>query len=168
MNLLSQKLTAGDSWEWNESFSGYSPDTHTANCFLRLGTNEPIVIKGVKDGETFKFTRKPAETSSVPHGEYTFFYELSKENFSLSTDPEKITINKNLRLASTDPRTQDEIDLENAKAAYSRLIARETDEVDFNGKRLKYTDRMILKKIIDQLERKLGIKKRVPRILEEY
>ncbi len=65
--------------------------------------------------------------------------------------------------------SQDEIDLQNLKAAYSRLCKREMDEVTLpGGKTLKYTDRNKLLAQIKSLENKLGIATRVPRILERY
>jgi hypothetical protein len=65
--------------------------------------------------------------------------------------------------------TQDETNLLNLKAAYSRLCTREVDSVTLpGGKSIKYVDRNQLLKEIKSLETKLGEDTPVPRILERY
>jgi uncharacterized linocin/CFP29 family protein len=68
-----------------------------------------------------------------------------------------------------DEKSPDQIDLDNLRAAYSRLAGREFTEVQLPGGRIfKYRDLAAVRKEITRLEIKLGLRKRVPRILESY
>ena len=69
----------------------------------------------------------------------------------------------------SDELTQDQTDLKNLRDAYSKLAKREMTEVQLPGGRIfKYQDISKIRNEIKRLEIKLGLRKRVPTILESY
>ncbi|QQS36943.1 MAG: hypothetical protein IPM56_03025 [Ignavibacteriales bacterium] len=67
MNITSQKLFAGASWNWIEDLSEYLAPEFTLKIFLKLRNNQTIELTGTAEGSTHKFTVNSA-TTNIPNG----------------------------------------------------------------------------------------------------
>lgn len=158
MNITSQLLYAGASWNWIEDLSEYPAPEYTLKFFLKLRNNQTIELTGTAEGSTHKFTVSSA-TTNIPNGKYSYQAQAFKDNEMSLVETGSVDILPNLAVAD-DSREYWEQVVDEAKAAYKKLAGQVADQITLsNGKTITFANRAELLKIINNAEVKAGLRK---------
>jgi hypothetical protein len=110
-------LIAGDSWQWDMSWSDYPASTWNATAYFRgIGL---INVAAAEDGDTFEFRATPAETATVPAGVYRYFIKVTNGTDTFTVDQGAVEVLAN---AATATATELQTHAEKALALIEALI----------------------------------------------
>jgi hypothetical protein len=150
LNITSQILRAGDSWNWTETIAGYAASDYSLKIYLtNKDCSSPITIEAVTTDGTFALSMTAAATAVIAPGTYDVYYRLTAlADESVTTLPEVLNIEvlPDYSAAGVDTRDYWTRIYENLKAAYERLSQQEVSEVTVDGKTWKYTQLNDLRK----------------------
>jgi hypothetical protein len=150
LNITSQILRAGDTWNWTETITGYPSSDYSLKIYLtNKDCSSPITIEAVTTDGTFALSMTAAATAVIAPGTYDVYYRLTAlADESVITLPEvfNIEVLPDYSAAGVDTRDYWTRIYENLKAAYERLSQQEVSEVTVDGKTWKYTQLNDLRK----------------------
>jgi hypothetical protein len=145
MQIDSEKLYQGDTWNFSESFSDYPPSTHIVTLYTQKVNGIEIAAQGVADDEDstmHEFTVPATDTIEIESGTYKYVYQA----YEISTE-KKYTFH--LGVITVNPRhggpSEDMIFWTNRLAelqtAYTSWAARGYAEITLpGGDSVKYED----------------------------
>jgi len=156
MDFTGLKLFAGARWSWTECPTGYPAPDYSLDIIFKLGTNAAVTVNGVAQTDgSFTFSKTSAQTALYTHGTYNY------QVIATDTNGEKEIVEAGnieiypLLSSSADTRTYWQIIVDNYKAAYTKLSARETDSVTIDGDTYTFQDREKLLGFIRRAEKEV-------------
>jgi len=167
-NFASLNIMSGDSWNWKESFNGYSSADYTCKVILKYKTNQPVILIADPDNSDFTFNIPPT-TTNIPAGLYLYQIKTVRKEDSFTSTIEEGTIQIQANLESNqDPREYWAQVVDYLRDCYKKLCENTTSEATYNGRTFKYRDRLDLINELEGAEIKAGLSKPIPRITETY
>lgn len=157
LNISKINLFAGDTWNWTETITGYSPaNGDSLKLQLKHNSDAVLEINATADGNSFLINRPATETAALIAGTYVYNYQITSANITKSLEFGTIEILPNLSL-SGDARSYWHKIVDQLKAAYSELTLKGMASVTINGKTIIYTDRAKLLLELHNAEIRAGL-----------
>lgn len=164
MSIIATKRIINQTYQkWTETFSSYPADTYTCRIAFFKDAENKFTIEGVADGTDFEFTLDPSAEpyQGKKHGRYSYQIIATKNSEDFLVEQNTKTFLPNLE-KDEDPRLEEEIMLEQVKAALMRLNNQEAKSVNVLGMDVTYDERAKLvqeaKRLEAVIKRKQGIR----------
>lgn len=154
---MNPQVTAGMTWDWPVTFTGYAPPDWTLKLLLRPLFAAPaqaaITIQGVADGSGWRIQQTAGQTQSVVAGAYQFDYyaERGAERKPLRSGFAAVLQNPLTATQGLDTRTFARRALESIEAVLQNRATLDQMEFQIAGRMLKRTPITDLLKLRNQL-----------------
>lgn len=145
MQIDSEKLYVGDTWNFSESFSDYPPSTHIVTLYIQKPDGNEIAVEGTEDDEDssqHEFTVSYSDSLDFDSGTYKYAYQAHNKTTSAKTTFHVGAIKVLPRHGSPDDKIIFWSNLVSAlETAYSSWVARGYAEITLpGGDTVKYED----------------------------
>ena len=152
------QFTQGDRLSWYEHLSDYDPTVDTLSCFVRGQSGSlDLTANGTTDG--YEFTVSEAQSVSLTTGVYQAQFVIfpgSGGRKALGTA--KLQVFPGFQdVTRIDPRTPDEIELEQITQAIIKLATGAVAEYEIGDRRMRYQDLDKLTRRQEYLRRRIAI-----------
>ena len=156
--ITDQKLYAGASWDFTDSFTDFPASEFDCVLYLKLGTNQTITTTPTKDGDDFVFTKTAERTAAITPGLYDYQYVFTSiaDSSDVHVESGQVQIDALLN-AEGDIRTEDRKVLDELIAARLRVAKREYVSITVNGKATQFKTLHQIDAEIVKCKKRLGI-----------
>lgn len=154
LNIASLTLFAGTNWSWVEDLPDYPASDYSLKIYLKSGLNPTVELNGVAEGNQFRFSSEPSQTSQLIDENYQYQAIASNGSDTFMVDSGAIRIQPLLSCPGYDPRSYWSKLLEKLRAAYLLAAERGYAEIETDEGTVRYT-RETLQKELQYAEHKV-------------
>ena len=172
LNIISQKLTAGRRWYWDESLSDYSPSLYTLEIILKKADGSPAKITTSDNSGAHLIDESAATTAVIPAGYYVYsayVFEIADTTNIIQVETGIVEILPDPMQAG-DVRTFAQKVVDKLEAVLLVVSGNTMQSVSIDGRTYTYKDETDLIKRLEywQAQAGMSIKKRRQRILTQF
>ena len=160
LNILSQQLTAGRRWNWNETLSDYGASEYTLEIILKKADGTPVKITTSADGSDHEVDVAASETALIPAG----YYVYSAYVFEIADTANIIQIETGLVEILPDPMQAGDVRtfaikmVEKLETALYALASNTMASVAIDGRSYTYKDETEMIKRLEYWQSRAGVK----------
>ena len=151
------QFTQGDTVSWYEHLPDYNPTTNTLSCFIRgQSASLDLTANGSSDGFEFTLSSTQSDVSAGKyHAQFVIFPSSGGRKALGIAHLQVLPGFENL--TNLDPRTPDEIELEQITQAIIKLATGAVAEYEIGDRRMRYQDLDKLTRRQEYLRRRIAI-----------
>ena len=152
------EFTQGDRLSWYEHLADYHPTTDSLSCFIR-GQTASLDLTASSSSDGFEFAVSETQSNEISAGRYhAQFVIFPSSGGRRALGIAHLQVLPGFEnLTNLDPRTSDEIELEQITTAIAKLASGAVAEYEIGDRRMRYQDLDRLTRRKEYLRRRIAI-----------
>jgi hypothetical protein len=163
MEIKSQDLIAGTTFDFEEYFDDYPSSEYDCQLVLKKGSDSPFPIDATASTETtdaFTFLAEAEETTKLSNGDYLFQYIFTQKDGGKVSAPREFSgsvLVEALLSSSQDTRSADQKVLDSLIEQRQKIAERDYTSMGTNGKQAQFKELRQIDADIHRYKIKLGL-----------